>query len=378
MILLAVGIVPVTGLATVNGEPLRALAESLPTEADMRGRFLFSEVPVANGDSNVFVCEYDHAQGGGSFCFVSTNSGAGMLNALSGEAVCVDFADWSEWYRLTDASGSNSLVNIGFRRWHDGTDEAGLDMVSRLNVFLFGGESVVVQTNQNIRDLLTCPNFSVLKRPAWFFAQRDNVGLWTAAAVSNRTSRAILPNELKSEIEKESTFFDAIRPAFTRWLEDSHPDAQLFIIEDENERNELFALFSDGLNESEDGFLWNAAVWDGTTWTEASTNGISCASGICPSSFRARSSDFYRLKLVGEASRLVVLQNHRGRLRELFWETALGTRWESWNPEIGLPYSGYMGAFGFPNAPQSVFQSLETRSPFQSLERITPESIPSR
>ena len=104
LLLLAIGTAPQYSLASIDGDTLRTMAEALPMEVEIRGRFLFAPVPVSGIASDVFVCEVGHAQSGGRFCFATTNETFHILEAKDGGIMDVFQVLKDEWYVLSESA----------------------------------------------------------------------------------------------------------------------------------------------------------------------------------------------------------------------------------------------------------------------------------
>ena len=186
LLVMSAGKYSVIAQAAVDGNSLKTMAETLPMEVDIRGRFLFSPVFFPEIGSNVFVCEIDHAQSGGRFCFATTNGSVRVLGDATGGIVDVFQVLKDEWYLVSKSGGASALASIPFRRWHDGTDEAGLNVVSDISIYRFGGGMVSIAASPSLPGLVCSPDFSSLERPDWYFARRSGTNEWASTILSNK------------------------------------------------------------------------------------------------------------------------------------------------------------------------------------------------
>lgn len=335
---------------------------------EMTGGFSYFTHRFSDMDVPVHVCEFDHWKSGGSFlgCTVSND-----VPCAVGFAIQDCF--WWEWYRLGTTTGETNLVVVAMKRWGDGSEDAGYEKDAFVTVFEKVNGSI--RKNDSVpgfAELVEDSSFSSLERPRWFVARRSTEGEWSSEIVSNAVYFHSIPSGVTTPPQDRLA-------ALTAFLQDrtNAPPvaASNFVFEADTGRTPFFALVSNGTDVTEDGRLWTPFLWTGTEWTDAPTNGFACASGRCPASFRARTNEFYRLSLSGEPSRLVVLKNRNGVLREPFWEEALGPKAALLDYEKGALNTDYLRFFGFPEAPCSVFQLLNDDESFLRLERLVPENL---
>ena len=394
LLVMSAGKYSVIAQAAADGNSLKTMAETLPMEVDIRGRFLFSPVFFPEIGSDVFVCEIDHAQSGGRFCFATTNGSVRVLGDATGGIVDVFQVLKDEWYLVSKSGGASALASIPFRRWHDGTDEAGLNVVSDISIYRSGGGMVSIAASPSLPGLVCSPDFSSLERPDWYFARRSGTNEWASTILSNKVDNKSRIDDdpllggpiiqggsqktsigMSPRITTAADYESGLNSALSDQFSTAFPTTARVVLEAAGTAHTPFVLISTGENEDTDGELWSAYLWDGEQWTQPPPDGFECASGRCPTSFRAHADDFYRLTLDGEPPRLVVLQNRDGHLRELFWEAALGSKLELLNFQNGLPCKGYEEAFGLPTTPRSFLQSLEAGSSFRRLERVFPRPL---
>ena len=336
---------------------------------EMTGVFSYFTHRFSGMDGPVYVCEFDHWKSGGSFlgCTVSNDIprvvGCGIQNCF-----------WWEWYRLGKTTGETNLVVVAMKRWGDGSEDAGYEKDQFVTVF--ENANGIIRKNDSVpsfAEMVEDSSFSSLERPGWFVARRSTEGEWSSEIVSNAVYFYSIPSSVATPSQDRLVALTA----FLQNRTNAPPVvASNVVFEADSGRTPFFALVSDGTDATEDGCLWTPFLWNGTEWTDAPTNGFACASGRCPASFRARTYEFYRLSpLSGEPSRLVILKNRNGVLREPFLDEALGPKTALLDFEKGMLNTDYMRFFGFPDVPCSVFQLLNDTSPFLRLERLVPENL---
>jgi hypothetical protein len=367
-----VAVLPVCGIAAAADTeiPATALANFEGFDPlEMSGVFSYFTHRFSGMDIPVHICLFDHWKSGSSFL------GCTVSNDVPRAVGCaIQDCFWWEWYRLGRTNGETNLAVVAMLVGVDGSDNAGYD--NERFVVVFENENGSIQKRPScLVNLISSPSFSWMEHPLWFVARRSDVGVWH----SEEDSEEVLLFENPVAVSPPNQNQLAALTAFLHDRTNAPPVAASNVVfEADAGRDPFFALVSDGTDATEDGCLWIPFLWNGTEWTDAPTNGFACASGRCPSSFRAATNEFYRLTLSGELPRLVVLKNRNGNLRETFWETALGPKAALLDFEKGMPDTGYLVGSGFPDAPRSVLQSLAHLGrlfPFMRLERILPEPL---
>lgn len=378
----------------VASDSLKTMADALLSEVNILGRYIYSPVFFPEIGSDVFVCEVSYAKSGGVFCFATTNGSVRVLEDATGGFLDVGQVFPDEWYVVSKFGEASALVSIPFRRWRDGLDEAGLNVISDISIYRFGGGMVSIAASSSLPGLVCSPDFTSLERLDWYSARRSGSNEWTSTIIPNKVENYSRIDDdplfgdptIRGGLQKTSTgislgittpadYESGLNSVLSNQFFKAFPTTARVVSDVADTAHTPFVLISTGENEGTDGELWSAYIWDGEQWTQPPSDGFECASGRCPASFRAHTNDFYRLTLNGKPPRLVVLQNREGQLRELFWETALGSKFKLWNFQNGLPYSGYMEVFGLPKTPRSFLQSLEASSPFRRLERVLPRPL---
>ena len=336
------------------------------------GFFLYFPHCFPEMDETVYICQFDHWKSGGSFlgCVLSN----GIPNAVG---CAIDQCEYWEWFRLGMASGETNLAVIAMEHWRDGSENAGCDRERFLSVFKNeSGKIVRSDSYRGLGDLIGSPAFSFLERPDIIIARRDETGSWNNSSPSDDRCAPSLPRASTGDSSDiQQSFFEYLqsRPV-------SFTTTTQVVFEQNPSADSFFALLSDESDQTAEGGLWHAFLLGSSGWAPAPEKGFACSSGWCPSSFRAKSTDFFKLYLFKEQPRLVVAANHNGRVEELFWNEGIAKKPHRFDFRNGYPNRHYTADFGLPNAPISFFQSLNAipNSPFQRIERINPMIVKSQ